>query len=255
MKGDYSPALGADKALDRVERFRDDLRDLNERWDNRLVLERCSLAELYFNGRLEVVLHSNWGCGSSNYHWACRIAADIAIPRYDPADLGVQIFDREDADNWNEVVMFGVIVQRGEGPKVLVRSVFRPYLLQKKFFESWEGLLYRRETGIGWEVFPWRGRKFDRFFRIKIGNSGMDDTVRNIIQCGSEIAESVTDDIRQRFWNWLFGPVGQRVISGRIEINDRTSRFVNNLVEGAVEGARHLPQPINIAVGPLNLYP
>jgi hypothetical protein len=60
--------------------------------------------------------------------------------------------------------MFIVVVQLGELPKVLVRSVFRPYLLQKKFFESGEGLLYRRETRMGREIFPWRGRKMDSFF-------------------------------------------------------------------------------------------
>lgn len=221
MESDYN--LVPNEAFDRVERFQNDLRNLKERWDNRLVLERCSLAELYLNGRLEVVLHGDWSGGPADIKWACRIAADSAILYPDVADLGIHVIDRKDRNDRHEVVMFGVVIQLGKRPKVLVRSVFRPYLLQKKFFKSGEGLLYRRETGMGWEVFPWRGREIDRFFRVEVGDAAADNALRDIIQCGPEISESVTDNIRQRFWNWLFGPIGQLVIRRGIEINERTA--------------------------------
>lgn len=254
MSGEYL-APGINEAFDRVERFRNDLTNLKERWDNRLVLERCSLAELYLNGRLEIVLHGDWGGGPADVNWACRIAADITILQPNAADLGIHIIDGNHGNNRHEVVMFVVVVQLGEGPKMFVRSVFRPYLLQKKFFKSGEGLLYRRETGVGWEVFPWRGREIDHLFRVEVGDIAADNALCDIIQCGPEIAESITNDIRQRFWNWLFGPVGQLVIRRGIEINDRTASFFHdNFVEGTIKGRRHASQLINIAVGPLNLY-
>jgi len=45
-----------DEGGEPIDGFASKLRDLRKRWDNRIVLERCSLAELYINGHLDVVL-------------------------------------------------------------------------------------------------------------------------------------------------------------------------------------------------------
>ena len=77
MESDYN--LVPNEAFDRVERFQNDLRNLKERWDNRLVLERCSLAELYLNGRLEVVLHGDWSGGPADINGR---AASLRIAQF-----------------------------------------------------------------------------------------------------------------------------------------------------------------------------
>ena len=95
MSGEYL-APGVNETFDRVERFRNDLRNLKERWDNRLVLERCSLAELYINGRLEVVLHGDWHVGIDQYRWACRIKAGGAVCDGHPSCFGINGPDIDD---------------------------------------------------------------------------------------------------------------------------------------------------------------
>lgn len=255
MQGDQG-LRPVDKSLNRFERFRNDISDLKQRWDNRIVLERCSLSELYIDCRLEIVLYGDWRVGPDEYLWVCRIACDSAVIESICPNRGVYPADSDETYCRNEVGMFVLVAHGGKVPKVLVRSVFRPYLFQKKLFKAGDGLIYRRETGMGWEVFPWRGREIERFSRIKIGDSGYPNALGGIIQCGAEIAKNVTNDIRKRYWDFLFGPVGQLVVNGWIEINERTAlQLGNNLVEGSIQGRRKTTQPVNIAVGPLNFCP
>lgn len=56
-------------------------------------------------------------------------AHDTTIIYHNAADIGVHIIDSNHSNDRHKIVMLVVVVQLSEGPKVLVRSVFRPYLL------------------------------------------------------------------------------------------------------------------------------
>src|SRR5689334_9651754 len=124
------PELTFTEPLNRFERFRDDLRYLKERWDNRIVLERCSLAKLYIDGRLEIVLYGDWPVGFDHCLWACRVCADRQIIDRPASGSEVECHYVYKGDDRNEVGVFRVVVQVGKGPKVFVRSVFGPYLFK-----------------------------------------------------------------------------------------------------------------------------
>src|SRR4051794_23456675 len=115
---------------EQFEKLAGELRDLRKRWDNRLVLERCSLAELYLHGRLEIVLYGDWLLGPNQYVWACRGKAERDVLDGRSHEDGANI---DNGDHRNEVIVLPVIVEGVKVPKTLVRSVFRTYLFKKEF--------------------------------------------------------------------------------------------------------------------------
>lgn len=242
----------ADVPLQNGERLVHEFRNLRERWDNRLVLERTSLAELYINGRVEVVVHGDWPGASQDYHWACRIRACATVSQDAAPGGDVDVTDIGKGDGWQDQVVLVVVVEGIEGPERFVRSVFRPHLFEKKVFGVGEGLLYRREIGMGYEVFPFGGHWEEGSFAIGRKPSA-DDHIGKMVQCGAEIVNGITDDEAERLWDWLFGPIGKLKL-GRIKVDDRAGNFSDpQLVKLGVNRCGSPYQFIDVAVGPLNL--
>ena len=50
--------------LNRIDRVRDEFDDLKKSWNDRLVLERSSLAELYLHRKLKIALYGEGQIGS-----------------------------------------------------------------------------------------------------------------------------------------------------------------------------------------------
>lgn len=231
--------------------FCHDLGNLRQRWDDQLILERCSLAELYLNGRLEIVLHGDWGIGADQYRWACRIKTETTIvhdvasnPRIEPRDC------RGDDSGDKEVVLI-VFVEGVKVPKMLVGSILRPYLFEKKVFGTGEGLLYRCESAMGYEVFPWGKREIEWSLRGR--SPSPDDPICKMIKCSPEISDRVSNDSCKRLWDVLFGTVGYTKTIG-VYVQDRSASYViGDFIEGSIKRDRSLTKFINVAVGPLNL--
>ena len=229
-----------------------ELRNLRKRWDNRLVLERCSLAELYVNGRLEIVLHGDWSVGLKEYEWAYRMKANPTILKENPSEFCVDATDIGDCDNGSEVVMFAVSVEGVKIPQMLVRSVFRTYVFEKEFCKTGDGLLYRRETAMGYEVFPFRDWEVERPLRALA--PGIDNSRGGVVECLPDVIEGIADNSGERVWN-LFGPEGYAVF-GRVKVDDRSALFVPRIrefVQTPIQRGAPSPEFINVAVGPLNL--
>jgi hypothetical protein len=243
-----------DERANPFQRFAGELADLRERWNNRLVLELCSLAEQYVNGRLEIVTYGDWRIGLEQYHWACRIKADAAVLKGVCAGNNVDIVDTDDCDKRNEVIVLVVLVEGAKVPKALVRSVFRPYLFKKQFCKTGDGLLYRRESGMGYEVFPFRDGEVKRSFGA--GSPGINDCARGMVKRFADIPHGGTDNACEDLWDALFGPEGY-LHRCRIVVNDRRAflgmAHDDDFIQFPVQGGTSLSKLIDVAVGPLNL--
>lgn len=241
-----------DQPHEGIDRFRDDLRDLKQRWDNRLILERVvSLSEAYLNGRLEVVLYGDWLVGDHEFQWACRVAANAEILNRVSGDLGVDPSHGNHGHGRNDQVVLVEVAEIVEQPDGLVQSVGRPYLFEKKFFGSGEGFLYRRQGCVVFEVFPF-GMHGEVWLEAGRG-AGSNDAARKVIQCGSQIVDRVTDDDCERLWDWLFGAVGKLKGAG-LRLEGMAATPLNrDLVEAAIQGRGPAPKLIDVCVGPLNL--
>jgi hypothetical protein len=242
----------SNEALKPIERLGRDLADLQERWDNRLVLEKSSISELYVNGRIETVLYGDWRVGDQQFCWACRVASSRAIADNVPVQYGVNVADFGEGDGGQDQIVLVVVIKGVEGPQRFIRSVLRPYLIPKKFFGTGEGLLYRREVSAGYEVFPfgrhWEEPTFFRRGRVP----GCDNRIGKMIQCSPEIVDSISDDEAERLWDWLLGPVGKLKL-GRIFVSEKRVSYDFDFIERGVERRCAATQFINVAIGPLNL--
>lgn len=191
--------------------------------------------------------------GLEESHWALRIKSGAAVLHNNPADNCVDVSNLTNRDDRHEVVMLLIFVQGIKIPKMFVRSVFRAYLFKKEFCKTGDGLLYRRETSVGYEIFPFRD------WEVEIPRRPLAPSIydRNcgVIEGLPDIVEGIPDDASKRPWDILFGPEGYAV-SGRVQVNHRSALFVprvGDFVQVPVQWRASLPEFINVAVGPLNL--
>lgn len=245
-----SSGITTDFAFKRVDRLRNELRDLRKRWDNRLILESADWPEAYLDGRLEIILEGEWPIAGPNIHWAARIVPAIEVAHgYAPAlverDAHVHCGDCGD-----EQVMLVVIVEIVEPPKRFVRSVLRPYLIKNETLSSGKGLLYRLENRGGYKVFP-RWVDGEVLFGGRI--NGPDNTGAQMVEGGSEVVGRIPYDQCERFRDWLRGSVDQAEGGGFVMGPGPHIRLYRDRVEVVREGFREGNQLINVAVGPLNL--
>ena len=251
------PAGGAlshvrpDEIFERVERLRDDLGHIKERWDNRLVLENSSLWECYLDGRAEIVLYGNWGWGLNELKWAIRVPACRAAFEGTAAAPGVDVIDLHDGDGWHEIIVFVEVAKAGCCPKMEVRVPARLYVFEDKFRSVGEGLLYSRVGRGGFQVFPFfRKREVD----ISSGFAGHpDDGNHPVIERLPKIIHGVAYDRAKMICDRLFGPVGEaktiRLSKGR---NGVAGAYVYG-VEVFGEGGRVTDNMVNVAIGPFDL--
>jgi hypothetical protein len=148
----------SDEFLKGIEGLLDDLSQLKERWDNRLILEKASLGDAYMSGRFEVLLYGEWPAASHDVEWACRVVSDSAIAHYGSADPDVNVGDACDGDGGDKQIMLIVVVESMEGPKLFVRPILGPYSFEKNICSSGEGDLYRCEPFGIYKVFPNMGK-------------------------------------------------------------------------------------------------
>lgn len=251
--GQAGATLSDDQVLERVNRFRDDLSDLNKRWQNRLILEGRSLAEAYVNRHCGVVLYGDVPQKTSDCVeclWACSISrmqiiAEAWSTRHGNVDAGYV----GDCDGRNKEVMFIVVVEIVEPPKVLVRSVLRPYLFEKRFLSSRDGFLYQRKDRSGFEVFPF-GMNGEVFFSPMLDAPA--NPCRQMVERGTQIMGRVSDYQRQQFGDWLQRAV-VNIQPGFLKLGKDRVLIECDLVEASVQGLGESPEFIKVAVGPFNL--
>jgi len=121
-EAEKSLAVGPNENFEGVQRFRDNIRHFHKRWDNKLVLEHCSLREGYFNGRFEIVLYIEaFVRGADKCLWLVRVPACGQLPYVYAAYLDILAFDLREPDHGDEVIMFVGIAQTSGSPKIEIR--------------------------------------------------------------------------------------------------------------------------------------
>lgn len=241
--------LGADQAFECVNRFRHDLRNLNERWNNRLVLERTSWCEAYIDGRLEIAMYGDRLLGADDENWLCCIRADIQASDRNRPERYIGPIDVRHGGRGDEQIMFVVVVEGVESPKRFIRSVIRSYLLNDKPLSTGNGLLYKVQDGCGYKVLP---RGVDREVRFGRGIDRSQNACAEVIERRSEVVDRISDCKREHTRDGLNGPENESIFidlaTGRANITLYPQR-----VEFVGQRLSQSNQLVNVAVGPLNL--
>ncbi len=239
------------KPLKGIQGFVDDIAASKQRWDDRLTSKDLRrIGECYVNGRLEILIYFNWRIGAHDTYVISRISHKRTVFDKTPIASGIDIFDANDCNSRDNHVVLVKIAEGVETPEVVIPSVCRTYLVEKKFFGSGEGLLYRRQGSVGFEVFP-LGMHGEIGAIYRLAHQRTYDPTRQVIKCGPKIMNNVTDNDCYDLHEWLYGPV-MEPIDSLVEISASVVRHRYG-IKRPIQGLHESPKFIDVAVGPFNL--
>lgn len=112
--GDELGAI-ADQCFELVKRTGNDASNLRKRWDNRIVLERSSVSELYVDGRFNIAIHGKWESAFENYKWLCRVISTGIFGDIDTASLDINTANFAYRDGRDKQIMLVVVIEGVEG--------------------------------------------------------------------------------------------------------------------------------------------
>jgi hypothetical protein len=190
--------------LERIECFRDTLRQIDQRWENRFILERESLVEAYQEGRFEIMLYGKLLGTGNQTGWALRIEkaglkgkARSTILENDKA------LHERDGRRYDKLVMLINSIQQMQviEPRTLPVTA-RLYFVNDQFFSTGESLLYRVESGF----VRYKFLEFSPKGKVKevvVASALARQAGRKMVEGGPQIVDSIPDDEGNVIWDWL----------------------------------------------------
>lgn len=237
-----------------VEGLRRGLDAIQERWDNRLILEETPLWEGYICGRFEILLYGNWGAGADHLNFVCRIAADAAVPHGVGADAGVDVANLGEGDGWQDESVFVGVIESADGAECLSIPVrVRFDFIPDEDTSIGEGLLYRLVGGLGFKVFnivPKRHRESTRGICCP---ECLDRGGGPVIEAGAQVVDDISDDQRKMLRDWLFGDEAKVKNIRLTKECFRPFTAQDDIVQITGKDGGVLPDGIKVALGPFNL--
>ena len=234
--------VGSDESGKKLDDFRNSLRQLNQRWNDRFRPERESLPKSYLDRRFAIVIHGNLISNKKN--WVLYIENNLSCG---DQDLTV-IFDDKivcecNCRQYNDIVVFVDLVEGVKPIQVTVPSLVRLYFFKDQPFSASKGSLYRIESGsLIYKTFPFFGKRKQK---IRTSYSSVPQNGGDyIVESGFEVMDCISDDERKLVWDWF---EKARAQGARLAIHDKFVEFFRG--EAADSGL----QILNVAIGPLNL--
>lgn len=244
-----------DESFEGIERLRDDLRRINERWNNRFIPEHADLAKAYVHGDFAIVLICKAGWSIVDADQRDRFVCVVLDPcaRQRVANLGN--FDVGDdlchRDGGQDEVVLVVVVRPADAPERRIPVKARFYLIEDELLNVGvgEGLLYRveRRSGGLYKVFP--------FFAEREVNSfaATNDLRGRVIKGGSKVVYRISDNERDSLgdrFEWLVSKLRKlRVVVNPVHVSTEPPESEHALVERG----RPSYDFIDVAIGPLDL--
>lgn len=232
--------------LDCLHDARDDLRELMQRWDNRLVFEGLSLPEEYAKGRLSIVCYVELGGRGDRVeptafsHKEGQILKPVVV-------IVMRAYSAElrDGNNRNEQPMLVYNVQLMEGPQRIIPSLVRLYDVKNQITDVLPRHLYFSTIQRAYKFLP-------RISYWKIGvpstrATGFDD---NLASHEIEGCAQIVDSIA----NYQGNIAGQGFRVEREDILPSSVRVYLQTVEVCFEeGNEGRVKLLDVAVGPFDL--
>ncbi len=244
----------SDEPIKGLDRLRDDLADIQQRWIDRFPFEGRSYAKGYFSGRLWLTFEFNWRLTGRQYKcFFCVIANGYVDPTFvlkggdsiDSTDCG-------DYNIWDEKAVLIVHVKGLKSSPVKVEgAVFGPYFVEDKFFGAGQGGLHLRQGGIGREILPlFRERKVG----FGSGFLSANYTSCQVIKCSAEVMDCISDAERQNLRDWFCWDIG-KLIPAWFEFGNIRIRCVRKSIELRVKRFRQPLEFVDVFLGPFGFEP
>jgi hypothetical protein len=242
--------------LEKIDEFRDGVRQIDERFNNRLSGKEIRFVEDYTDNRFGIIVRLH-RAGEPNGEWLTLCIDAHAGGNGNSTPIGTDTVEpifklNEVRDNQQEPMLVD-IVELTESPnerRFIIPSSVRFYHIKDEGLGLWEGLIYRRVLRSGLidnnhEVFPrfvsWKGRS-----RQTQNPGGFTEARPKIVGDTVEIMDSLPrmeEDFRRDGMGWPDGEYGRiSVVIDSKKINVVGDRLFNQVFDNA-----------NVYLGPFNL--
>lgn len=230
--------------LKRRNRLKNQLREMGQRFENRLVFERCSAAKLYISGRFSLLVYLDLAVASDE-------ALDSSLQNRRVSDLeniAVLIFDLEvheagDIDRRDDELVLVDVVQFPQFPDLKLASRVRLYFVENELGEIGQGLLYRSIGGrFKFHVVPFFTSRETQPIYVDARNINDD-----VVECRPQVMNCIPDNERDLGWK-RGGRVDLERISAGITIF-LGDQFAEVRLQ---EGRDYVHKLMDVAVGPMN---
>jgi len=234
--------------LDCLHDARDELRQLMQRWDNKLTFENLSLVEKYGEGRCSVVLKLDVASGRCYYvQYSARTDTKCAVYKPRTTDYRVHISKFSNRHDWYQELVFVSNVESVESAKGIIPSLVRLYGVKDEIYDVGTCDLYFSTINSSFKflprIFDWEMRPLGRYSASHGHNIAGHD-----VQGGAQVMDGIADDeryfTRQRLGHFEFEDVASRI---RLFIDAHSAEV------GLDECAKYPVKLIDVLVGPFDL--
>ena len=234
-----------DERGERLDHFRDTLRLIEQRSQNRFRPEREVLPKAYLDGRFRIVLKVKLPGGAADECVLIQVESDLGGCDPAPASVGqFQMVNDAYVRRYDQLVVLVDSVEEVERVEVAAPSVVRLHLIEDEPLCTGESDLYRIDAGLGLylslPLMEWE-------HQVPFWQRQPDCLREKMIERRAQVVRHIADDQADLIWKW-FGDVNPAVgdIGLRIVVKPQ-------FVEVVGVGLDDRPQLINVAIGPLNL--
>jgi hypothetical protein len=229
--------------LKRFDSLKNQLRELGERFENRLVLERCSWCEAYVDGRLSVVVYLDLSEPLREVQNCPLLNAEANLAE----PIAALVFDvhpgkATDIHGRDEESMLVDIVKCTQFPDLKLTSLVRLYFINDMRGKIGQGFLYRSVIGGALNVVPFFAGRHGR--PIVTGSELNND----VVEGRSKVMNCITNNERDFGWKR-----GGRVYLDAIVPRLRILLNMQSAEVSFEEGYNNRQKILDVAVGPLNL--
>lgn len=237
------------KFLAAAQRLRSGLDVIQERWDNRYVLNPSTLFEDYINGRFELLAYEDRRIGADDVNLICRITAAPTVDECVSSCSEVNVLNLRDSNSRDDEIMFVIVVEVTDGAKRVTLPVrVCLQVVPNKVCSVRHGLLYVTVGAHRYEVFniaAKRHRKAPCSLRL----SECFDAGRGpVVEAGSQIVNDVTNAESEVLRDWF-----QRSIAQLKGVRFFPRSEDSNFVQIVGQAGTFRDQGIKVALGPFNL--
>ncbi len=178
--------------LDCLHNARYELRQLMQRWDDRLALENLSFVEKYIEGRIALLCDFDVGRGSYQVKFSAMSDGNCSKVKGISAFVGhINVSNRSNGNDWDQQPMFVHDVQIVHGIQDIIPSLVRLYRVNDKINDSRRRSLYFSTIDGCYKLIP---VGLERKIDVSVGHVASQgyDFAGHEVEGGAEIVNSIT---------------------------------------------------------------
>jgi len=241
--------LAKENALNSFERAAHNVRQLNERWNNRFTFHKQSLVEQYRHGRIALIcdLDISTAKAFADTEVTFREHPSSNANRFATLIFNANVINLRDVQDWKQKPVLVENVEIVQGTDGVIPSLVRFYDIHDEVRDCLGGWAYCSAIDGCYKFIPGIGDRESSVFVPPV-SSPKDNFINGQVQRPPEIVEGISEDERKLLWKGLSYNYLKNIISSlKITLNAETVGVICG------EGKNSFVKVIDVLFGPFNL--